>query len=361
MKKTAIVLFNLGGPDSKESIRPFLFNFFTDPNIIRLPYPFRWLLAHRIASSRTKKEAGDSYRELGDKSPLLENSRAQARALEDLLNGEAGGNNLYKCFITMRYWHPLADETAQEVKAWEPDNIILLPLYPQYSTTTTRSSFQEWQKAAKKTGLDKKPFNLVCCYSLESGFIAASAENVRTVYDRAVAETGLKPRVLFSAHGLPESVVKDGDPYQEQCELSAAAIAAATGVENLDWKICYQSRIGPRKWLGPSTEECVHEAIKDGVPLVILPHAFTQEHVETLVEIDIEYRHIAEKAGIKGYYKAETVGTHPAFIRGLAAMALAAPSMDVIAPYPDAACCGRHRRCPTIQYAGLNKTAGKAA
>lgn len=355
MKKTAVVLFNLGGPDSKESIRPFLLNFFLDPNIIRVPYPLRWMIANLIAWRRSKREAGDSYGELGDKSPLLQNSLEQADALEKILNDT--GDGAYKTFICMRYWHPMAEEIAAQVKNYDPDNIILLPLYPQYSTTTTRSSFQTWLKACDKLGL-KKPFRLVCCYPAESGFIAASAEKVRAVYERAKAETGKAPRVLFSAHGLPEKIVKDGDPYQKQCEQSAADIAAATGIADLDWQICYQSRVGPQKWLGPSTEDALRKAANDHVPVVILPHAFTQEHVETLVEIDIEYREMAEEMGLHGFYKVDTVGTHPAFIRGLADMVLAAPRSAVVASNVGVSCCGSSRDCAMKQFSNFNEAAG---
>lgn len=323
--KTAVVLFNLGGPDSKDSIKPFLFNFFIDKNIIRAPYPVRWLVANLIAIRRSKNEAGDSYGELGDKSPLLANSEAQAKALQKKLGAD------YKTFICMRYWHPMADEVAQKVKNYNPDKIILLPLYPQYSTTTTRSSLQTWRKACLKIGLDKAE-SAVCCYPWEDGFIKASAENVISVYKTAEKETGMAPRVLFSAHGLPEDIITDGDPYQWQCEMTAEKIAAATGIDYLDWQICYQSRIGPKKWIKPSTEDAVDKAIKDGKPVVILPHAFTQEHVETLVEIEIEYREMAEKKGIKGFYRVPTVGLHAAFIKGLYNMVKSAARRDGILP-----------------------------
>jgi ferrochelatase len=354
MKKTAVVLFNLGGPDSKDSIRPFLLNFFLDPNIIRVPYPLRWLIANLIAWRRSKREAGHSYGELGDKSPLLQNSTEQGTALEALLNRQGYGS--FKSFICMRYWHPMAEEVAAAVKAYDPDEIILLPLYPQYSTTTTRSSFQAWLKACDKIGLHK-PFRLICCYPSEHGFISASAEKIRAVYDRAKVETGKAPRLLLSAHGLPERIVKDGDPYQKQCEQSAADIAAATGIENLDWQICYQSRVGPQKWLGPSTEEALEKAAHDHVPVVILPHAFTQEHVETLVEIDIEYREMAEEMGLHHFYKVDTVGTHPAFIQGLADMVLAAPRSPAIASNIGVSWCGSSRDCAMKQFSQFNQAA----
>lgn len=327
-QKTAVVLFNLGGPDSKAAIKPFLFNFFTDPNIIRLPYPFRWLIAKLIAARRSKREAGTSYGELGDKSPLLENSQAQADALGKLLNDT--GSIEYKTFIAMRYWHPMADEICAAVKNWNPDNIVLLPLYPQYSTTTTRSSYQAWKTACEKSGLSK-PSNLVCCYPTENGFIQASAENIKSVYDQAIADTGKAPRILMSAHGLPEDIVKDGDPYQWQCEQSAAEIIAATGIENPDWQICFQSRVGPKKWLQPSTEEALEKAAHDKMGVIILPHAFTQEHVETLVEIEIEYREVAHKLHVPFFYRVPTVGTHPTFIRGLADMVISSQGSPKVA------------------------------
>lgn len=319
MKRTAVVLMNLGGPDKKESIEPFLFNFFMDKNIIRAPIFVRYFLAKMISKKRSKKEAGESYGELGDASPLLANSMEQAKALEALLNVEDCGE--FKCFICMRYWNPMAEEVAHEVKNWNADQVVLLPLYPQFSTTTTRSSFQEWDKATKTIGLDV-PTTRICCYPWEEGFIEASADNVKEIYNKAEKETGQSPRVLFSAHGLPEKVIKDGDPYQWQCEQTAEKIADALDIENLDWQICYQSRVGPLKWIGPSTEEALEKAAKDKVPVVILPHAFTQEHVETLVEIEIEYREMAEEMGLHDFYRVETVGTNVPFIEGLSDLVL---------------------------------------
>lgn len=315
MSKKAVILFNLGGPDKRESIRPFLFNFFMDKNIIRAPKPVRYLLAKRIADKRSKAEAGDSYGFLDDKSPLLENTTQQAELLEAELN--SGSKDEYKCFVCMRYWHPMAPEVAAEVKAWDPDHIILLPLYPQFSTTTTRSSFEQWEQACDDVDI-LVPTATICCYPWQDGFVTASAENILSVYQTAEKETGQNPRVLFSAHGLPEKIIDDGDPYQWQCEQTAEKIAAATGIENLDWQICYQSRVGPLKWIGPSTEEALEKAAADKVPVVILPHAFTQEHVETLVEIEIEYREVAEGLGVPGFYRVPTVGTSKSFINGLA-------------------------------------------
>ena len=319
-ERVAVVLFNLGGPDSKNAIQPFLMNFFMDKNIIRLPVPFRCFLAALIARKRSKREAGESYGELGDKSPLLENTQSQAKALEKALKKDSRGTksgDKFKTFVAMRYWHPMSAQVVREVRDWGATRVVIVPMYPQFSTTTTWSSLEQWNKAMFQAGMDL-PTSMVCCYHKNKGFVKASAENIRTEYERAEKEGYESPRVLFSAHGLPESVIKDGDPYQWQCEQTTEAIVKELGIKNLDYQNCYQSRVGPKKWIGPATDEALQKAADDGKAVVIYPHAFTQEHVETLVELDIEYREKAEEMGLHGYYRAQTVGTHTAFIEGLA-------------------------------------------
>lgn len=319
-QKIAVVLFNLGGPDKRESIRPFLINFFMDPAIIGAPWPVRFLLSRYIAFKRSRAQAGTAYGVLGDRSPLLDNTNQQARALEQELNARPDGNH-YSVHVCMRYWHPMSDAVVRAVKAQDPDQIILLPLYPQFSTTTSGSSVADWHRAARKIDLHV-PTEFICCYPDAAGFIQASAENVCAAYTALIAQTpGTKPpRVLFSAHGLPEKIIAGGDPYQAQCEKTAHDIAAATGIENLDWMICYQSRVGPLKWIGPSTDAAIHLAAADQVPIVIYPHAFVSEHVETLVEIEHEYRELAHQLGVPGFARAATVMTHPTFIQALAEM-----------------------------------------
>lgn len=308
MSKTAVVLFNLGGPDCPEAVQPFLFNLFNDPAIIGAPTPIRWLIA-KLISSRRAPVARDIYARIGGRSPLLEETRRQAEALESRL-GEG-----HKVFIAMRYWHPMAPETVAAVKAWGPDRVVLLPLYPQFSTTTSRSSIRQWKKEAVRQGLTA-PTETVCCYPTESGFVQACAELVRQGWGQASAAG--RPRVLFSAHGLPKKVVDGGDPYQAQVEQSAAAVAQATGIADLDWSICYQSRVGPLEWIGPSTEAELDRAGADKVPVVVVPIAFVSEHSETLVELDIEYRHRADGLGIPAYVRVPAVGSGPGFIEGLA-------------------------------------------
>ncbi len=350
-EKIAVVLFNLGGPDSREAIQPFLYNFFTDPNIIRVPQPFRSMIAALIAFRRSRKEAGVSYDRLGNVSPLLLNSQAQAVALENHL-AENYKAATYKTFIAMRYWHPMSEQVVAEVKAYNPDRVILLPLYPQYSTTTTRSSFQQWEKEAQKQNLNK-PTRLICCYPTDAGFVQASAENVKAIYDQ-VPKDLKPPRVLFSAHGLPEDIIRKGDPYQWQCEETARVIAAATGIENLDWQICYQSRVGPKKWLGPSTEEALEKAAKDQVPVVVYPHAFVNEHVETLVEIEEEYREVAHELGVPYFVRVPTVSVHEAFIAGLAAMVTGGEKTGVASDQGVKICPGNFKECCMVQYGEKN-------
>jgi protoporphyrin/coproporphyrin ferrochelatase len=330
--KTAVVLFNLGGPSKQEDIKPFLYNFFMDKNIIAAPLPVRWMIANWIAFSRGRGAAKDSYALLGYKSPLLENTKAQAHALQAALGGD------HKVFTCMRYWHPMAGEVAQQVKEYAPDTIVLLPLYPQFSTTTSFSSFESWHRAAKKAGLSA-PAREICCYPLDAGFIKASAGNINAAMQNAPANT----RLLFSAHGLPKKIIDAGDPYQWQCEQSAAAIAAETGIKNLDWQICYQSRVGPLEWIGPSTETALAQAAKDGKGVVIYPHAFVSEHVETLVEIELEYREKAHHLGIPHFIRVETVGIRDAFIKGLAALVTGSAATRIC---PEKFCkCGKAKTC----------------
>lgn len=340
-QKIAIVLFNLGGPDTPEAIRPFLQNLFSDKRIITAPAPLRWLLARVISTTRAPK-VKPLYAEMGGASPILANTRAQAQALEVLLNRESGTGNLeYKTFIAMRYWHPFAAETIKEVQAYAPDRIVLLPLYPQFSTTTTESSVVEWQGLAQKAGL-KAPTTVVGCYPVAPEWIAAEAALVRPIIEQAQREhPGNPPRVLFSAHGLPQKIIdQKGDPYVWQVQQTAQAIAhklqelcagvteqgdarsegesKARGGIPLDYKVTYQSRVGPVEWVKPYTDEEIRKAGAEGKPLVIVPIAFVSEHIETLVELDIENRHLAETSGCPGYYRVPTVSTHPQFIAALA-------------------------------------------
>ena len=311
--KVAIILFNLGGPDRPEAIRPFLLNLFRDPAILRVPFFVRPFLARIIARSRLKP-ATDNYALLGGRSPLLELTQAQANTLEVALPELEA-----KCFIAMRYWHPMSLETARAVKAWGPDEIVLLPLYPQYSTTTTGSSLTAWRAAAARSGLMVKT-TTVCCYPTDRLFAEATAKPIQEAYRaaRARLDPGVGLRVLFSAHGLPEAIIKAGDPYQWQIEQTVSAVLSAWAEPGLDWTICYQSRATPQKWIGPSTDEEVERAGHDKVAVLVVPIAFVSEHSETLVELDVEYRSLAERVGVPGYFRVPTQKDAPEFIAALA-------------------------------------------
>lgn len=312
MRRIAIVLFNLGGPDSLEAVRPFLVNLFSDPAILGLPWPLRSLLARGIATRRVAV-ARAIYAKIGGRSPLVEQSEAQAAALEKELSARLGVD--VRVFVAMRYWHPMSEAVARAVKAFAPDAVVLLPLYPQYSATTTGSSLAVWARAAAAAGL-ATPTCVVCCYPEQPGFLAA----VLALINKSLSEyTAAMPvRVLFSAHGLPKKVIAKGDPYQWQVERTVAALSARIAQLKLDSMVCYQSRVGPLAWIGPSIEEALTQCTRDGRAALVVPIAFVSEHSETLVELDIEYRNRAERLGVPAYIRVPTVGTHPLFIAGLA-------------------------------------------
>ena len=344
--RLAVVLFNLGGPDAPESIRPFLVNLFTDPAILRVPGFIRPWLGRLIAWRRTKP-ASENYAFLGGKSPLRELTEEQAASLESVL--AADGEAEVKLFVAMRYWHPMSDETAAAVKAWGPDEVLLVPLYPQFSTTTTGSSVIAWDQAAAKIGLSV-PTTTLCCFHSDPGFAEATAAIVRDAWTKARAELdpAIPLRILFSAHGLPESIVKSGDPYQWQVEQSVAQVVERLGIPDLDQIVCYQSRVTPQKWIGPSTEDELERAGHEKVAVLVVPIAFTSEHSETLVELDVEYREEAEKFGVPGYFRAPAQNSDPAFIAALAELSrMARGSGRGLCSFGGARQCPKqHRDCP---------------
>ena len=309
MTRLAVILFNLGGPDGPEAVRPFLFNLFKDPAIIGAPALVRYPLAALISRSR-ERPAQANYQKMGGASPLLPETRRQAAALEALLKTEAPALET-RVFIAMRYWKPFAAETARQVAAFAPDEIVLLPLYPQYSTTTTASSLKAWCKAYGGGGRSRA----ICCYPTAEGLVAAHAALIEATW--AAAGMPKAVRLLFSAHGLPEKVVAAGDPYQLQIEATAQAIAARLPAL-ADWRVCYQSRVGPLKWIGPATEDEIAEAAEDGLGVVIAPIAFVSEHIETLVELDHDYAELATELGCAPYIRVPALGVDEGFIAALA-------------------------------------------
>jgi ferrochelatase len=341
--RLAVVLFNLGGPDSLEAVQPFLQNLFGDPAILSLPGFLRWPLARFIAARRAPL-ARKIYEHLGGSSPILAETQDQARALENALV-QAGHEA--KCFIAMRCWHPFTREAVRAVKGFAPERIVLLPLYPQYSTTTTQSSLAEWRNEAARQQLTI-PQHEVCCYPFDTGFAGALADLLEDALAKAKPETSY--RVLFSAHGLPKRVIERGDPYQWQVERTVAAAVACLKHKALDWRICYQSRVGPMEWIGPATDAEVRRAGKENKALIVVPVAFVSEHSETLVELDIEYAKLADESGVPDYIRVSTVRSHPAFIGALVNLVIAA--LGSRTPVT----CAPGRICPPACVCGHDRT-----
>ena len=346
MKKLAVVTFNLGGPDGLDAVEPFLFNLFNDRAIIDYPNPFRWLLAKLISKKRAPV-AQEIYGHMGGRSPILGLTNDQAKALKTQLGADLDGVET-RVFVSMRYWHPFSGEIVGDVKAFAPDQVVLLPLYPQFSTTTTQSSFTDWDQTAASAGLNV-PTKRVCCYPTEPGFIKAQAQLLKASLDQA----GDNVRVLFSAHGLPKKIVEGKhDPYPNHVAQGAQAVVdelAGQGQVLDDWLVCYQSRVGRLEWIGPSTEDEIKRAARDGKSLVVLPLAFVSEHSETLVELDIEYAELAKDAGIETYVRVPAVGVHGDFIAGLASLVQGACEGDAeYCPQGalDRLCVAFDRACP---------------
>ena len=311
--KSAVILFNLGGPDKLESVEPFLFNLFNDPAIISIPSIIRYPLA-KFISKRRAPIAKNIYKEIGNKSPILELTQKQAESLENFLTKKGD----YKCFVVMRCWHPRATEVIKKVREYNPDEVVLLPLYPQYSASTSGSSINEWNNLCKKENYKVKT-KTICCYPTESNFLESHANLIKKIL-KTLENKNFK--LIFSAHGLPENKIKKGDPYQWQVEKTVEGIMSKLRNENLDFIISYQSRVGPLKWIEPSTDEIIIKYSKEKKGIIIVPVAFVSEHSETLVELDIEYKKLAEENGCSFYKRVPALGIEENFIKGLAELIL---------------------------------------
>lgn len=318
--KTAVVLLNLGGPDSLDAVEPFLFNLFNDPDIINFPlsFLFRTRLAKLISVKRAPK-IQEQYKKIGGKSPILDITTKQAKSLELELNKSIPA----KVFIAMRYWKPFTEEAITEVEKYGPDKIILLPLYPQYSTATTGSSLKEWNKFAKSSErLSNIPTVLIEKYHLNETYIRAFVERINEGLKRFPAEKVDSVTILFSAHGTPVKLVKEGDPYSIHIKETVDRVAAAGGFKQ-PWSLCFQSKVGPQKWLTPSTPDVIEENAAKGVKnLLMVPIAFTSDHLETLFELNIEYRHLAGEKGIEKYEVTEGLNDSATFIKALEELVL---------------------------------------
>ena len=342
--KKAIILFNLGGPDKIENVEPFLFNLFNDPAILNLPSLIRYPLA-KLISNRRAPVAKEIYEQLGGSSPILKLTKEQSSALEAKLN-QKQTDDVYKCFIVMRCWHPRAEEVIKDVQLYNPNEIFLMPLYPQYSAATSGSSIKEWKEVCKKNNYNIKT-STICCYPTDQNFINAHTKEIIKKIKN------LKNfKLIFSAHGLPEKNIKKGDPYQWQVEQSVKKIVESLNDENLDWILSYQSRVGPLKWIGPSTEDIIIENSKIGKHIVLVPIAFVSEHSETLVELDIEYKQIADANGCKNYTRVPALGVNEDFIKAMSELIIKKNEYKInenLYP-PKIQCPSNFKKCPCLNY-----------
>ena len=342
--KKAIILFNLGGPDKLENVEPFLFNLFNDPAILSLPTFLRYPLA-KLISNRRAPVAKKIYAELGGSSPILKLTKEQSNALETKLN-ETQIEDEYRCFIVMRCWNPRAKDVIKDVQLYGPDEVVLMPLYPQYSAATSGSSIKEWKDVCKKNKYQVKT-STICCYPTDQNFIIAHTKEIlKKIKDLE------NFKLIFSAHGLPEKNIKKGDPYQWQIEQSVKKIVESLNDKNLDWILSYQSRVGPLKWIGPSTENIIIENSKIGKHIVLVPIAFVSEHSETLVELDIEYKEIADANGCKNYTRVPALGINEDFIKAMSELIIKKNEYKInenLYP-PKIQCPSNFKKCPCLNY-----------
>lgn len=312
-QRSAVVLLNLGGPDSLDAVRPFLYNLFSDPDIFKLPFarltqkPFASLISRRRAP-----EAAKGYAAIGGKSPLLANTQAQAQALREALDG-AGW--LIDVHICMRYWHPMAPEVVAELKRRRYERVLLLPLYPQFSATTTGSSMHAFERECARQRYQPR-VRLVRQWYDEPKYLGAI---VRTLEDELARFPDPRPErveLLLSAHGLPRKIVDGGDPYEQQVAATADTVRAKLAWPNVT--LCYQSRVGPLEWLKPYTDDVIRDKARAGVAqMLVYPIAFVSDHVETLYELGITYAALARECGIEHYRVAPALNADPGLIGAL--------------------------------------------
>ncbi len=314
MGRTGVLLLNLGGPEKLEDVRPFLYNLFSDPEIIRLPFP--WLqkpLAWLISTLRSKKSEAN-YMEIGGGSPLLQITEAQAQALQSKLSEQ--GNDI-QVYVGMRYWHPFTEEAIAQIKKDNIQKLVILPLYPQFSISTSGSSFRVLEEMWKTDPhLQNVEYTLISSWHDHQGYLGAMVDLIKQELQQF--ENPDNVHIFFSAHGVPKSYVTEaGDPYQVDIEECTDLIMKALNTEN-PHTLAYQSKVGPVEWLKPYTEDALQElGAENTKDLLVVPISFVSEHIETLQEIDLEYREVAEQAGITNFKRVPALNTHPMFIEAL--------------------------------------------
>jgi protoporphyrin/coproporphyrin ferrochelatase len=315
-RRVGVVLFQLGGPDTLEAIEPFLFNLFSDPDIIDFPFARigRRTLAKLISTTRTKK-VQHHYCVIGGGSPIRRLTEQQARALQFRLRHD--GLDAH-CFVAMRYWHPFTREAIAQLRRAECKEVVLLPLYPQYSSTTTGSSLNEWRRQFRQD----IPVHLVEPFYRHELYIEAIAEKVDESFARFPDCD--RAELVFSAHSVPMAMIEQGDPYQQQIEETVELVMERGGWPNR-YRLCYQSKLGASKWLQPSLHRTLRELAGEGVrEICVVPISFVSDHVETLGEIDHEARKQAASLGIERFEMTAGLNDSPTFIEGLADLVISA-------------------------------------
>ncbi len=315
-KKIGIVLLNLGGPDSAEAVQPFLYNLFSDPDIINFPlsFLFRKRLAKLISTKRAPKII-EQYNHIGGKSPILDLTTKQANALEKELCRKIN----CKVYIAMRYWKPFTEDVLEQIKKDNIDEVILLPLYPQFSVSTTGSSVNEWSKVKRKyPELKDLKVELIETYYTDPNYIDSIIGNINETLKRFPVDRQKDLVLLFSAHGTPIKLVKKGDPYNKHIQETVAEVMKRSGYKQRHY-LSYQSKVGPQKWLEPKTPDTIERLASEGVKdILVIPIAFVSDHLETLFEVGIEFRHLAKEKGIEQFEVMPGLNDSPKFISALA-------------------------------------------
>ncbi|HXG92660.1 MAG TPA: ferrochelatase [Blastocatellia bacterium] len=313
--RIGVLLFNLGGPETLEDVRPFLFNLFADPDIIRLPFramqkPLAWL----ISTQRHKKSRG-YYEQIGGGSPLRRITDEQARALQESLNERSIPARVY---VGMRYWNPFIEEALERIHRDQISHLVVLPLYPQYSISTTGSSLNRMNQLINANGKRPARISVIESWHDHPDYIASLAASISEELAAFPEQDATRTHIVFSAHSVPVSYIKEGDPYLEQIEQTVRSVIKILG-EHRPHSLSFQSKVGPVKWLQPSTDETIRRLAREGASQVLLvPVSFVSEHIETLYELDILYRHVAEEVGIKNYRRVAALNTRSDFIAALA-------------------------------------------
>lgn len=308
MPKIAVVLLNLGGPDSLDAVQPFLENLFNDPDIFKLP--FQKSLARYISKKRAPKVRKE-YELIGGKSPINDWTEKQRSMLENKLRNS---ENQIDVLVAMRYWKPLTHEVVTKVETGNYDKVIMLPLYPHFSVSTTGSSINEWKRFYKG---DESKVIYINSYQTHPLYLKAINERIDETLFRFPEGVRKDVQLVFSAHGTPVSYVKKGDPYSFQIKETIEGVMKLRNYSH-HHHLCFQSKVGPAKWLEPATDKMIEElASKGRKHLLIIPVSFVSDHVETSFELDIEYRHVADKAGIENYIVMTGLNDSQSFIDAL--------------------------------------------